>query len=139
MSTRNELFMSRFLPLNELSGNVTGDRAVVLSDRGAGADRLVDAVDWSDEVRAGEELVDVDRLVRMHIAFAVLALAGKTRYMPVLEAVVRNGNRRADSIRELSVSLRKRAATAARFYYRGVAALMSVFSPNENGGETHFA
>ena len=65
-----------------------------------------------------------------------LAEAGLARLLPVLDQIVLNGRNRRESIRSLAVTWRIRVSSARVKYYRGVANLTMLFSPNKIKGET---
>jgi len=75
----------------------------------------------------GERLVEARRR---------LTEAGLARLLPVLDQIVLNGKNRKKSIRSLAVKWRIPVSSARVKYYRGVANLTMLFSPNKIKGET---
>ncbi len=138
MSTRNERFANGTHSLEFAQQDIDEQNCPLYSDHSRGVEHLVSAVDWDPVVYSVEEVAqDMCRLVRYHAARTLVVAQGLGRYLPVLDAVVRNGHFRRRSIRELAIATRRKMPCAARFYYRGVRALLRAISPNKIKGETH--
>lgn len=102
MSYRSERFNEA---MHSLELTLTGcdiSKAEILSDRGAGAERIFDAIDYdASEARAREEIEaeEFDQILKNAIVALIAAGLGHT--VPTLLAIIRNVNNREESICEL--------------------------------------
>ena len=103
MSWRNERFADGMRSLDRMLEGVDASKVAALSDRYAGAARLVRDVDETPASVAREETrIDAERARRIDAARRRLVRAGGAHLVPVLLLIIRNGRRRGESIRELA-------------------------------------
>ena len=133
MNYRNERMARGFRSLDALLEGFDASKLPALSDGGDGA-RQIRRTAWGDEARS---VIAPYRERCVAEARMRLAEAGLARLLPVLDQVVLNGRNRRESIRQLAVKWRIPTQSARRKYYRGVAELTKLFSPNKIKGETH--
>ena len=101
MSTRNERLADTFRSLDQMLEGVDATKAPILSDRGAGAERIVGACDRPpDEER--EYLSSYNR--KIDAARKRLIRTGLGYTVPTLMCIIRNGRRYGDSVREIAAS-----------------------------------
>ena len=101
MSTRNERLADTFRSLDQMLEGVDATKAPILSDKVAGAERIVGASDRSpDEER--EYLSSYNR--KIHAAQMRLYRANLGYAVPTLMCIIRNGRRYGDSVREIAAS-----------------------------------
>ena len=135
MNYRNERMTRGFRSLDALLEGVDPAKFPPLSDCGEGA-RRIRRGGWGKEACAERPPYRAARGERLAEARRRLAEAGLARLLPVLDQIVLNGRNRRESIRRLAVTWRIPASSARRKYYRGVAELTKLFSPNKIKGET---
>ena len=132
MSYRSERMARGFWSLDALLDGSDPSKNPVLSDNGDGA-RQIRRAPWVESARPesapyrGKCAAEARRR---------LAAAGLARLLPVLDQVILNGKNRRESICNLAMKWRIPAQSARRKYYRGVAELTELFSPNKINGET---
>ena len=132
MSYRSERMARGFWSLDALLDGSDPSKNPVLSDNGDGA-RQIRRAPWVEAARPesapyrGKCAAEARRR---------LAAAGLARLLPVLDQVILNGKNRRESICNLAMKWRIPAQSARRKYYRGVAELTELFSPNKINGET---
>ena len=136
MNYRNERMARGFRSLDALLEGVDPAKFPPLSDCGEGA-RQIRRGGWGKEACAERPPYRAARGERLAEARRRLAEAGLARLLPVLDQIVLNGRNRKESIRRLAVKWRLPASSARVKYYRGVAELTKLFSPNKIKGETH--
>ena len=137
MSFRNERFNRSCLSLDKFAESIAPAKSRIVSDRGAGAERIFRAVDHEDEQEAEREIELENRcFVMLLLAEWLLDLCGKDRLIPVLEQVVMNGSNRKESISWLSMTWHVKKHVARVMYHQGVRDLLTFFSPNKIKGET---
>ena len=133
MNYRNERMARGFRSLDAILEGVDPAKFPPLSDCGVGA-RRIRRGGWGTAACAarppyrGRCVAEARRR---------LTEAGLARLLPVLDQIVLNGRNRKESIRQLAVKWRIPASSARVKYYRGVAELTKLFSPNKIKGETH--
>ena len=137
MSYRNMRMADGHLSLDRLLDGIDAEKAPVLSDGGEGARRIYRVADAEDEEERELQL-DNQRFVLLMVSEALLVLAGLERLVPVLEQIVENGANRQESICNLAMTWHQKKPIARVKYYRGAAALLKLFSPNENAVKMHF-
>ena len=114
MSTRNERLADTFRSLDQMLEGVDATKAPILSDRGAGAERIVGACDRSpDEER--EYLSSYNR--KIDAARKRLIRTGLGYTVPTLMCIIRNGRRYGDSIREIAASRKVSYEVAKETYF----------------------
>ena len=114
MSTRNERLADTFRSLDQMLEGVDATKAPILSDRGAGAERIVGASDRSpDEER--EYLSSYNR--KIDAARKRLIRTGLGYTVPTLMCIIRNGRRYGDSVREIAASRRIDYGAAKKLYF----------------------
>ena len=133
MNYRNERMARGFRSLDALLEGVDPAKFPPLSDCGEGA-RRIRRGGWGTAACAERPPYLAAREERLAEARRRLAEAGLARLLPVLDQIVLNGRNRRESIRRLAVTWRIPASSARRKYYRGVAELTKLFSPNKNQG-----
>jgi len=132
MSYRSERMARGFWSLDALLDGSDPSKNPVLSDNGDGA-RQIRRAPWVEAARPesapyrGKCAAEARRR---------LAAAGLARLLPVLDQVILNGKNRRESICNLAMKWRIPAQSVRRKYYRGVAELTELFSPNKINGET---
>ena len=136
MNYRNERMARGFRSLDALLEGVDPAKFPPLSDCGEGA-RQIRRGGWGKEACAERPPYRASRGERLAEARRRLADAGLARLLPVLDQVVLNGKNRRESICWLAMKWRIPTQSARRKYYRGVAELTKLFSPNKIKGETH--
>ena len=136
MNYRNERMARGFRSLDAILEGVDPSKFLPLSDCGVGA-RQIRRGEWGKEACAARPPYLAARGERLAEARRRLTEAGLARLLPVLDQIVLNGRNRKESIRQLAVKWRIPASSARRKYYRGVAELTKLFSPNKIKGETH--
>ena len=132
MSYRSERMARGFWSLDALLDGSDPSKNPVLSDNGDGARQIrrapgVEAARPESAPYRGKCAAEARRR---------LAAAGLARLLPVLDQVILNGKNRRESICNLAMKWRIPAQSARRKYYRGVAELTELFSPNKINGET---
>ena len=132
MSYRSERMARGFWSLDALLDGSDPSKNPVLSDNGEGA-RQIRRAPWGDAACAARPPYRERCVAEARMR---LAAAGLARLLPVLDQVILNGNNRRESICNLAVKWRIPAQSARRKYYRGVAELTELFSPNKINGET---
>ena len=125
MNYRNARLANGFLSLDQLAGEIDLVKSRVVSDGGAGVERIVRMIDCSDcsidgapRYLAEEREAAAERQRRIHAAEMKLRRAGRGYLLPVLRLIVSNGNNR-----ELSLAKIRRAT-----YFRHREALLRFFS-----------
>ena len=114
MSTRNERLADTFRSLDQMLEGVDATKAPILSDRGAGAERIVGACDRSpDEER--EYLSSYNR--KIDAARKRLIRTGLGYTVSTLMCIIRNGRRYGDSIREIAASRKVSYEVAKETYF----------------------
>ena len=136
MNYRNERMARGFRSLDALLEGVDPAKFPPLSDCGEGA-RRIRRGGWGTAACAERPPYRASRGERLAEARRRLAEAGLARLLPVLDQIVLNGKNRKESICQLAVKWRIPASSARVKYYRGVAELTKLFSPNKIKGETH--
>ena len=135
MNYRNERMARGFRSLDAILEGVDPAKFPPLSDCGEGA-RQIRRGGWGKEACAERPPYRAARGERLAEARRRLAEAGLARLLPVLDQIVLNGRNRRESIRSLAVTWRIPVSSARVKYYRGVANLTMLFSPNKIKGET---
>ena len=98
MNYRNARLANGFLSLDQLAGEIDLVKSRVVSDRGAGVERIVRMIDCSDfSIDGGTE-----RQRKFRAAVVKLRRAGKGYLVPVLRLIVRNGSARHLSLEKIS-------------------------------------
>ncbi len=147
MNYRNERMARGFRSLDALLEGFDASKLPALSDGGVGA-RQIRRAAWGDAACAyppsgasreagstrGARPPYRERCVAE--ARNRLAEAGLARLLPILDQVVLNGKNRRESICKLAMKWRIPTQSARVKYYRGVAELTKLFSPNKIKGET---
>ena len=133
MNYRNERMARGFRSLDALLEGFDASKLPALSDGGAGA-RQIRRAAWGMAACAGRPPYRERCVAEARMR---LAEAGLARLLPVLDQIVLNGKNRKESICQLAVKWRIPASSARVKYYRGVAELTKLFSPNKIKGETH--
>ena len=136
MNYRNERMTRGFRSLDALLDGFDASKFPLLSDHGVGA-RQIRRGGWGTAACAARPPYLAARGERLAEARRRLTEAGLARLLPVLDQIVLNGKNRRESIRRLAVKWRIPASSARVKYYRGVAELTKLFSPNKIKGETH--
>ena len=114
MSTRNERLADTFRSLDRMLEGVDATKAPILSDKVAGAERIVGASDRSpDEER--EYLSSYNR--KIDAARKRLIRTGLGYTVPTLMCIIRNGRRYGDSIREIAASRKVSYEVAKETYF----------------------
>ena len=135
MNYRNERMTRGFRSLDAMLDGFDPSKFLPLSDRGVGA-RQIRRGGWGKAACAERPPYLAARGERLAEARRRLTEAGLARLLPVLDQIVLNGKNRKESIRRLAIKWRIPASSARRKYYRGVADLTMLFSPNKIKGET---
>ena len=136
MNYRNERMARGFRSLDALLEGVDPAKFPPLSDCGEGA-RQIRRGGWGKAACAARPPYLAARGERLTEARRRLTEAGLARLLPVLDQIVLNGRNRRESICRLAMKWRIPTQSARRKYYRGVAELTKLFSPNKIKGETH--
>ena len=132
MNYRNERMARGFRSLDALLEGFDASKLPALSDGGDGA-RQIRRAAWGMAACAGRPPYRERCVAEARMR---LAEAGLARLLPVLDQVVLNGKNRRESICRLAMKWRIPTQSARRKYYRGVAELTKLFSPNKIKGET---
>ena len=132
MNYRNERMARGFRSLDALLEGFDASKLPVLSDGGDGA-RQIRRAAWGMAACAARPPYRERCVAEARMR---LAEAGLARLLPVLDQVVLNGKNRRESICRLAMKWRIPTQSARRKYYRGVAELTKLFSPNKIKGET---
>ena len=132
MNYRNERMARGFRSLDALLEGFDASKLPALSDGGDGA-RQIRRAAWGMAACAARPPYRERCLAEARMR---LAEAGLARLLPVLDQVVLNGKNRRESICRLAMKWRIPTQSARRKYYRGVAELTKLFSPNKIKGET---
>lgn len=114
MSTRNERFADSFRSLDRMLEGVDATKAPILSDRGAGVERIVGDCDWSPDGER-EYLSAYNR--KIHAAQMRLYRANLGYAVPTLMCIIRNGRRYGDSVREIAASRQVSYEVAKDVYF----------------------
>ena len=129
MSTRNDRFNQGIRSLERALTNIQDtSKAVLLSDRGAGVERMLDDLD--NKCRPSKFQVDRERETAVDIAKAILILFDLEHLARTLALIFENGSHFRDrSIRSLCRDNRKKACfkAAKRRYERNRKALLKLF------------
>ena len=136
MNYRNERMARGFRSLDALLEGFDASKLPALSDGGDGA-RQIRRAAWGMAACATRPPYLAARGERLAEARMRLSEAGLARLLPVLDQVVLNGKNRRESICRLAMKWRIPTQSARVKYYRGVAELTKLFSPNKIKGETH--
>jgi len=115
MSYRSDRFNARMRSLEKMAGECDVSKWPLLSDNGAGVERMLDAMDDAKE----EEDLQADRAERLFVAEMRLVEAGLRHLVPVLLLIVDNGSDRAASL----------ARVPRATYFRHRDALLDFFCP----------
>ena len=125
MNYRNARLANGFLSLDQLAGEIDLVKSRVVSDGGAGVERIVRLIDCSvcstdGEPRwlAEEREAAAERQRRIDAARQKLRRAGLGYLVPTLMLIVKNGKNRDESIQELAAR-RKLSHHAAEVRYFG--------------------
>ena len=109
MSYRNARLTNGFLSLDKLAGEIDLEKARIVSDGGAGVERIVRLVDCSDfsidgepKVTAKERKAATERRRKLRAAIGRLRRAGRGYLVPVLRLIVKNGSERNRSLEKIS-------------------------------------
>ena len=132
MNYRNERMARGFRSLDALLEGFDASKLPALSDGGVGA-RQIRRAAWGMAACAARPPYRERCVAEARMR---LAEAGLARLLPVLDQVVLNGKNRRESICRLAMKWRIPTQSARRKYYRGVAELTKLFSPNKIKGET---
>ena len=125
MNYRNARLANGFLSLDQLAGEIDLVKSRVVSDGGAGVERIVRLIDCSDCSIAGkprwlikEQEAEAERRRKIDAARQKLRRAGLGYLVPTLMLIVKNGKNRDESIQELAAR-RKLSHHAAEVRYFG--------------------
>ena len=109
MSYRNARLTNGFLSLDKLAGEIELEKARIVSDGGAGVERIVRLVDCSDcssdgkpKATAEERMAATERRRKLRAAIERLRRAGRGYLVPVLRLIVKNGSERNRSLEKIS-------------------------------------
>ena len=109
MSYRNARLTNGFLSLDKLAGEIDLEKARIVSDGGAGVERIVRLVDCSDcssdgkpKATAEERMAATERRRKLRAAIERLRRAGRGYLVPVLRLIVKNGSERNRSLEKIS-------------------------------------
>ena len=109
MNYRNARLASGFLSLDRLAGEVDLEKARIVSDGGAGVERLVEEIDRNGGRGVGAaEAARFDggeaqeRRRKLRAAIGRLRRAGRGYLVPVLRLIVKNGSERNRSLEKIS-------------------------------------
>ena len=109
MNYRNARLASGFLSLDKLAGEIDLEKARIVSDGGAGVERIVRLVDCSDfsidgkpKATAEERMAATERRRKLRAAIGRLRRAGRGYLVPVLRLIVKNGSERNRSLEKIS-------------------------------------
>lgn len=102
MSYRSDRFNESMHSLEMSLGDIDISKAEIFSDRGAGVERMIDAIDFDEnEARELERIEDEAREQSLRNAIGALVAAGLGHTAPTLLAIVNNVNNREASICEM--------------------------------------
>ena len=124
MNYRNARLANGFLSLDKLAGKIDFVKSRVVSDGGAGVERIIRSIDGSDCSTAGkpkwqvEERKAAERARRIDAARQRLRRAGCGYLVETFLLICKNGKYRDESIRELA-GRRKLSYHAAEVRYFG--------------------
>ena len=124
MNYRNARLANGFLSLDQLAGEIDLVKSRVVSDGGAGVERIVRMIDCSDcsidgipRWQAEEQEAETERQRRIDAARQRLRRAGLGYLIPTLMLIIKNGKNRDESIRELAARRRLPFESAKRLYF----------------------
>ena len=119
MNYRNARLANGFLSLDQMAGEIDLVKSRVVSDGGAGVERMVGDIDRTPgDVEREDRLAMTARQRRLHAAITRLYRAVRGYLVPVLKLIVKNG-----SARYLSLEIISRAS-----YFRHRDELLKFFS-----------
>ena len=103
MNYRNARLANGFLSLDKLAGEINLAKSRVVSDGGAGAERMVGDLDRTPD-DAGRETREAEtaRRRKIHAAITRLYRAGRGYLVSVLRLIVKNGSARYLSLEKIS-------------------------------------
>ena len=105
MNYRNARLANGFLSLDKLAGEIDLVKSRVVSDGGAGAERMIGDLDRrpGDAAREAEAReAETARRRKIHAAITRLYRAGRGYLVPVLRLIVKNGSARHLSLEKIS-------------------------------------
>ena len=109
MNYRNARLANGFLSLDQLAGEIDLVKSRVVSDRGAGVERMVRMIDCSDcsidgipRWLAEEREAEAERQRKFHAAETRLRRLGLGYLVSTLALICKNGKNREASIREIA-------------------------------------
>ena len=124
MNYRNARLANGFLSLDKLAGKIDLTKAQVVSDGGAGVERIVRLIDCSDCSIAGkprwlikEQEAEAERRRKLDAARQRLRRAGLGYLVPTLMLICQNGSYRDESIREIAQRRKLPFKSAERLYF----------------------
>ena len=103
MNYRNARLANGFLSLDKLAGEIDLVKSRVVSDGGAGVERMVGDIDRTPgDTEREERNAAAERQRKLHAAIARLYRAGRGYLVPVLKLIVKNGSARHLSLEKIS-------------------------------------
>ena len=118
MNYRNARLANGFLSLDKLAGEVDLMKSRVVSDGGAGIERMVGDIDRRPgDAEREERNATAERRRKIHAAVVKLYRAGQGYLVPTLVLICRNGQYREVSIREIAARRRIDWNAAERLYF----------------------
>ena len=124
MNYRNARLANGFLSLDQLAGEIDLVKSRVVSDGGAGVERIVRMIDCSDcsidgipRWLAEEQEAETERQRRIHAAVVKLYRVGQGSLVSTLILICRNGKNRNESIREIATRRRISFESAKARYF----------------------
>jgi len=108
MSYRSEKFNARMRSLDTMVGGRDASKWPLMSDKGAGVERMLDAIDGPDPEREkAEDAVEKSRKAKYNAARKRLNRAGLGYLVPTLALIVNNGTNRQESIWTMAQYLKR--------------------------------
>ena len=118
MNYRNARLANGFLSLDKLAGEIDLVKSRVVSDGGAGVERMVGDVDRTPgDAEREERETAAGRQRKIHAAVVKLYRAGLGYLVSTLVLICRNGSYREESIREIAARRRIDGNAAERLYF----------------------
>ena len=118
MNYRNARLANGFLSLDQLAGEIDLVKSRVVSDGGAGVERMVGDIDLTPgDAEREERETAAGRQRKIHAAVVKLYRAGQGNLVSTLILICRNGKNRNESIREIVVRRRIGFESAKARYF----------------------
>ncbi len=118
MNYRNARLANGFLSLDQLAGEIDLVKSRVVSDNGAGAERMIGDIDRTpDDVEREERDAAAERQRRIDAARQKLRRAGLNYLIETFLLICKNGKNRDESIQALMISRRLPFGSAKRLYF----------------------